>query len=45
MSRRYNVDELLRLRASPLIHKPENLPPVEEWMGYNISPTLLVNSR
>ena len=45
MSRRYNVDELLRLRASPLIQKPDNLAPVEEWMGYSIALDLLMYSR
>ncbi|KAG7005469.1 hypothetical protein G7Y79_00019g046490 [Physcia stellaris] len=33
MARRYNRDELLRLRESPLVSKPANLPPTEEWMG------------
>jgi hypothetical protein len=45
MSRRYSVDELLRLRASPLIRKPDNLPPEEEWMGYIFLLALLANSR
>ncbi|RMJ21839.1 hypothetical protein PHISP_07287, partial [Aspergillus sp. HF37] len=33
MARRYQVDELLALRSSPLVEKPANLPPAEEWMG------------
>ncbi|THC97143.1 hypothetical protein EYZ11_003358 [Aspergillus tanneri] len=33
MARRYQIDELLWLRSSPLVTKPANLPPVEEWMG------------
>ncbi|GKZ60421.1 hypothetical protein AnigIFM60653_010268 [Aspergillus niger] len=33
MARRYQIDELLWLRSSPLVTKPTNLPPVEEWMG------------
>ncbi|KAA6409217.1 MAG: hypothetical protein FRX48_06770 [Lasallia pustulata] len=33
MARQYQREELLRLRASPLVCKPEGLPPVEEWMG------------
>ncbi|KAL8823128.1 MAG: hypothetical protein Q9191_006152, partial [Dirinaria sp. TL-2023a] len=33
MARRYQREELLRLRASPLVEKPANLPPLEEWMG------------
>ncbi|KAL4917011.1 hypothetical protein BDW62DRAFT_184822 [Aspergillus aurantiobrunneus] len=33
MARRYEIDELLWLRSSPLITRPANLPPVEEWMG------------
>ena len=34
MSGKYSVDDLLKLRASPLICKPPNLPAIEEWMGY-----------
>ena len=34
MARRYQIEELLSLRSSPLIEKPANLPPIEEWMGY-----------
>ncbi|KAL1955520.1 hypothetical protein VTO42DRAFT_8474 [Malbranchea cinnamomea] len=33
MARRYTTEELLRLRDSPLVVKPDSLPPVEEWMG------------
>ncbi|KAL2006289.1 hypothetical protein VTN00DRAFT_9943 [Thermoascus crustaceus] len=33
MARRYQIDELLRLRASPLVTKPDKLPPIEQWMG------------
>ncbi|KEF53388.1 uncharacterized protein A1O9_10363 [Exophiala aquamarina CBS 119918] len=33
MSGKYSVEDLLKLRASPLICKPPNLPPMEEWMG------------
>ncbi|KAJ9366700.1 hypothetical protein DTO282E5_8601 [Paecilomyces variotii] len=33
MARRYHIDELLVLRASPLVTKPDKLPPIEEWMG------------
>ncbi|KAK2747543.1 hypothetical protein FQN57_002036 [Myotisia sp. PD_48] len=33
MALRYQVDELLRLRESPLVTKPDGLPPIEEWMG------------
>ncbi|KIV87801.1 hypothetical protein PV11_03323 [Exophiala sideris] len=33
MSGIYSVDDLLKLRASPLICRPANLPPIEEWMG------------
>ncbi|KIW87908.1 uncharacterized protein Z519_11493 [Cladophialophora bantiana CBS 173.52] len=33
MSGKYSVEDLLKLRASPLICKPPNLPPIEEWMG------------
>jgi hypothetical protein len=42
MSRRYSVDELLRLKASPLVCKPDGLQPIEEWMGYYVSLSLLV---
>jgi hypothetical protein len=34
MARRYDIDELLWLRSSPLVTRPANLPPVEDWMGY-----------
>ena len=38
MARRYTHDELVELRASPLVPaKPAGLPPVEEWMGYAIA--------
>ena len=33
MSRRYRVDDLLKLRESPLVAKPTSLPPNEEWIG------------
>ncbi|KAH0547697.1 hypothetical protein FGG08_000186 [Glutinoglossum americanum] len=33
MGRQYSAEELLRLRESPLVRKPERLPPPEEWMG------------
>ncbi|KAE8423859.1 hypothetical protein BDV36DRAFT_278867 [Aspergillus pseudocaelatus] len=39
MARRYQIDELLWLRSSPLVVKPANLPPVEEWMGPIPDPT------
>ena len=32
MARRYEIEELLWLRSSPLVAKPPNLPPIEEWM-------------
>ncbi|KAJ5489133.1 hypothetical protein N7539_004023 [Penicillium diatomitis] len=32
MARRYEVEELLWLRSSPLVAKPPGLPPIEEWM-------------
>lgn len=32
MARRYEIDELLKLRSSPLVVKPPGLPPIEEWM-------------
>ncbi|KAJ5946289.1 hypothetical protein N7454_003128 [Penicillium verhagenii] len=32
MARRYEIDELLWLRESPLVIKPPGLPPIEEWM-------------
>ncbi|KAJ5635960.1 uncharacterized protein N7484_009273 [Penicillium longicatenatum] len=32
MARRYEIDELLWLRQSPLVTKPPGLPPIEEWM-------------
>ncbi|EED22138.1 conserved hypothetical protein [Talaromyces stipitatus ATCC 10500] len=33
MARRYEIEELLWLRDSPLVTKPDKLPPIEEWMG------------
>ncbi|KAI9859152.1 MAG: hypothetical protein M1813_007109 [Trichoglossum hirsutum] len=33
MGRQYTTKELLRLRESPLVRKPDRLPPPEEWMG------------
>ncbi|KAL4967888.1 uncharacterized protein BDV14DRAFT_14212 [Aspergillus stella-maris] len=33
MARRYEIEELIWLRESPLVTRPANLPPVEEWMG------------
>lgn len=30
----YTVEELLRLRESPLVKKPENLPAIEQWIEY-----------
>ena len=32
--RRYTRDELLHLRQSPLVQKPENLPAIEQWIEY-----------
>ena len=31
---RYTRAELLSLRASPLVQKPENLPAIEQWIEY-----------
>ncbi|KAF3394761.1 hypothetical protein DPV78_008855 [Talaromyces pinophilus] len=39
MARRYEIEELLWLRDSPLVTKPDKLPPVEEWMGPIPDPT------
>lgn len=36
--RRYERDELLHLAKSPLVKRPNTLPPIEEWMGYVASP-------
>lgn len=33
--RRYTTEELLALKDSPLVKKPDGLPPIEEWMGYD----------
>ncbi|CAI6090905.1 unnamed protein product [Clonostachys chloroleuca] len=33
MALRYTTEDLLCLRDSPLCVKPENLPPIDEWMG------------
>ncbi|KKZ62043.1 hypothetical protein EMCG_03505 [[Emmonsia] crescens] len=40
MARRYQPSELLQLRDSPLVVKPDNLPPLEEWMGPPPDPPL-----
>ena len=32
--RKYNKDDLLCLRESPLVQKPENLPAIEQWIEY-----------
>ncbi|OJD19379.1 hypothetical protein AJ78_00649 [Emergomyces pasteurianus Ep9510] len=40
MARRYQPSELLQLRDSPLVVKPDNLPPIEEWMGPPPDPPL-----
>ena len=32
--RRYSRDDLLHLRESVLVQKPENLPPIEQWLEY-----------
>ncbi|EEQ83243.2 hypothetical protein RJZ56_002908 [Blastomyces dermatitidis] len=48
MARRYQPSELLQLRDSPLVVKPDNLPPIEEWMGPPPDPPLQkknLNSR
>lgn len=37
MHGRYEVADLLKLRESPLVTKPKSLPPVEEWMGCDLS--------
>ena len=34
MAHHYTREELLKLRNSPLVTRPSNLPPVEEWMGW-----------
>ena len=42
MARRYEIDELLWLRSSPLVAKPPGLPPIEEWMYVpEFDPTVL----
>ncbi|KAK5118172.1 hypothetical protein LTR85_008152 [Meristemomyces frigidus] len=33
-TRRYTVEELLLLRDSPLVKKPEHLPAIEQWIEY-----------
>jgi hypothetical protein len=32
LPRQYSIEELIALRDSPLITKPENLPQMEQWM-------------
>lgn len=31
---RYTIDELVRLRESPLVQRPDRLPSIEEWLEY-----------
>lgn len=45
MARRYTAEELLHLRESPLVVKPDNLPPVEEWMGYEVLISIDIENR
>ena len=33
-TRRYTVEQLLHLRDSPLVKKPESLPAIEQWLEY-----------
>ena len=33
-TRRYTVEQLLHLRGSPLVKKPESLPAIEQWLEY-----------
>ncbi|KAJ6259323.1 hypothetical protein Dda_6223 [Drechslerella dactyloides] len=33
MGPRYTIEELLLMASSPLVQKPDSLPPLEEWMG------------
>ncbi|OAX83916.1 hypothetical protein ACJ72_01729, partial [Emergomyces africanus] len=40
MARRYQPSELLQLRDSPLVVKPDNLPSIDEWMGPPPDPPL-----
>jgi len=32
--RRYTIEQLLKLRESPLVKKPEDLPAIEQWLEY-----------
>lgn len=32
--RHYTREELIALRSSPLVQKPENLPAIEQWLEY-----------
>ena len=32
--RHYTISQLLDLRSSPLVEKPENLPAIEQWIEY-----------
>jgi hypothetical protein len=32
--RRYTTAQLLTLRESPLVRKPDDLPPIEQWIEY-----------
>lgn len=45
MARSYTLDELLKLRESPLVRKPSGLPLVEEWMGPVPEPRQVTNQN
>lgn len=32
--RHYTIDQLVKLRESPLVKKPEDLPAIEQWLEY-----------
>lgn len=32
--RHYTIEQLLKLRESPLVKKPEDLPAIEQWLEY-----------
>ncbi|KAK5806355.1 hypothetical protein VI817_000613 [Penicillium citrinum] len=44
MARRYEIDELIWLRSSPLVAKPPGLPPIEEWIYFLLRVSLLLSS-
>ena len=35
---RYTIEQLFTLKDSPLVHKPDALPSIEQWLEYVAQP-------